>query len=191
LRLFLGIELSPEMKEAAFAASEHLRAEMAQAGLRVDARWIPAANLHITLWFIGEVDDARGARIADALKPPFAVAPFTLRAAGFGAFPASGPPRVFWIGVTAGMEPLRDLHRQLEARLTPLGFEPDRRSYSAHLTIARVKDVPRGASPRIRGMLADTPADAGATGITAVTLFRSRLSPKGSTYEPLLRVPLA
>lgn len=190
MRLFIGIELSDAMKTAAAAASDRLQAAFAKARLRVDARWVPAANLHVTLWFIGEVDDARGARISEAMNAPFDVAPFTLGAAGLGAFPPSGPPRVFWVAVTAGADPLRELHRQVESRLTPFGFEPERRVYSAHLTIARVKDVARGASHRIRRLLADTPADAGATDITAVTLFRSHLSPKGSTYEALLRVPL-
>ena len=191
MRLFVGVELSDDMKSAAAAASERLQRELERAELHVPARWVPASNLHITLWFIGEVDDARSARIREVMEAPFAVPPFTLRAAGLGAFPPSGPPRVFWIGVTAGGESLRGLHAEVESRLTPLGFEPERRAYSAHLTIARVKDVPRGDAPRIRRVLADIDADAGAADIAAVTLFRSRLSPKGSTYEPLLRVPLA
>jgi 2'-5' RNA ligase len=191
VRLFVGIELSEEMKSAAAAASERLQREFERAKLHVSARWVPTSNLHITLWFIGEVDEARSARIREVMEAPFAVPPFTLQAAGLGAFPPSGPPRVFWVGVTAGGEPLRALHAQVESRLTPLGFEPERRAYSAHLTIARVKDVPRGAAPGIRRILADMHADAGATDISVVTLFRSRLSPKGSTYEPLLRVPLA
>ena len=190
MRLFFGIELGDEMKRDAAAASEHLQAALKRARVHVDARWVPAANLHITLWFIGEVDDDRAGRIAGAVNMPFDVPPFTLRASGLGAFPPSGPPRVFWIGITAGGEAMRELYRGVEARLTPLGFEPEHRPYSAHLTIARVKDVPRGAASTIRRVLAETKADAGRTDVTAVTLFRSRLSPKGAAYEPLLRIPL-
>ena len=191
MRLFVGIELGAGMKQAAAAVSDDLQAALARARLRVDARWVPVENLHVTLWFIGEVDDVRAGRITDALNVPIELAPFTLRAAGLGAFPPSGPPRVFWIGITAGGDEVRALHRHVEARLTPLGFEPERRRYSAHLTIARVKDVPRASSQQIRRVLADAKADAGDTEITAVTLFRSRLSPRGSSYEPLLRIPLA
>jgi 2'-5' RNA ligase len=190
VRLFVGIELSEDMKSAAAAASNRLQAALKRARLHVDARWTPAANLHITLWFIGEVDDTRGARIGESLNFPFDVAPFLLHASGFGAFPPSGPPRVIWLGVTAGADSLRALHNQVESRLAPLGFEPERRPYSAHLTIARVKDVARGAARRVRDVLAGTTADVGETEVAAVTLFRSRLSPKGSTYEPLLRIPL-
>ena len=191
MRLFIGVELPEEMKAAAADAADRLRAALKRARLDVDARWVPASNVHVTLWFIGEVDDERAGRIREALSAPFAASPFMLHARGLGAFPPSGPPRVFWIGIAKGAESLASLHAELAPRLAPLGFEPERRAYSAHLTIARVKDVARGASHPVRRVLADTPADAGATSIASVTLIRSRTSPKGATYEALLRVPLA
>jgi 2'-5' RNA ligase len=83
------------------------------------------------------------------------------------------------------------LHGELAARLRPFGIEPERRGYSAHLTIARVRDVPGGdRDGHLRGAFRATPAVAGQSRVTAVTVFRSRLSPKGASYEPLLRVPL-
>lgn len=191
MRLFVGVELSDDMKSEAAAASERLQTALKRARIHVDARWVPPANLHVTLWFIGEVDDDRARRISDALNTPFDVAPFELLVQGLGAFPPSGPPRVFWIGVAAGGPSLAALYTTIGTRLAPLGFEPERRAYSAHVTIARVKDVPRGASTDIRRVLAATAADAGSTTVSAATLFRSRVSSKGSTYEPLLRIPLA
>jgi 2'-5' RNA ligase len=190
VRLFVGVELSDEMKAAAASAAERLQDALKRAALHVDARWIPTVNLHITLWFIGEVDDARAATISESLATPFRVPPFTVRAAGLGAFPPSGAPRVFWIGVTNGADSLSALHSELGGRLVPLGYEPERRPYSAHLTIARVKDTPRGSWSRIKSVLSESGADAGATTISLVTLFRSCTSPKGATYEPLLRIPL-
>jgi 2'-5' RNA ligase len=74
--------------------------------------------------------------------------------------------------------------------LEPHGFTPERREYSAHLTIARVKETGRVAHRVIRSIVTETMADCGVSQVTALTLFRSRLSPRGSTYEPLLRVPL-
>jgi 2'-5' RNA ligase len=75
--------------------------------------------------------------------------------------------------------------------MQPLGVQAERRAYSAHLTIARVKEVPgRGGHHELRAALREVAADAGRCAIDAVTVFRSRLSPKGSTYEALLRVPL-
>lgn len=191
MRLFIGVEISDEMKKAAATLAERLQAALKRAGLQVAARWVPAVNLHVTLWFIGEVDEGRAAGISGALTAPFDMTPFTLRAGKLGAFPPSGPPRVFWIGIIQGTESLAALYAALTARLEPLGFEPERRAFAAHLTIARVKDVARGASPQIRRLLADMSADVGSTTVSAVTLFRSRVSSKGSTYEPLMRVPLA
>jgi RNA 2',3'-cyclic 3'-phosphodiesterase len=189
LRLFVAVEIEEPARIAAAHAGERLRAEVSRRGVHLDARWVPADNLHITLWFIGEVDEVRAAAIVSALQPPFPHEPFELRLAGLGAFPPSGAPRVFWLGVSAGQEGLRALHTETGARLRPLGFEAERRPYSAHLTIARVKDAPRGSGPIVREVLAGTPAEAGSSSVSAVTLFRSRVSSRGSTYEPLARVP--
>jgi len=58
VRIFVGVELSDEVKDAASSAADALRRRLADAGLRLDAKWVPRDNLHITLWFIGEVKDA-------------------------------------------------------------------------------------------------------------------------------------
>ena len=184
MRLFIGVELSDEVRTRASAIAAALRDEL---GSRVDARWIAPGNLHITLWFIGEVPDDRAAAIVDALKMPFATPSFDLEIRDAGAFPPHGAPRVVWLGTGAGQDSMLALYNELATRLQPLGFEAERRPYAAHLTLARVKECKgRDARTVVRAMS----ADAGRCRIGAVTLFRSRLSPKGATYEPLLRVPL-
>jgi 2'-5' RNA ligase len=188
LRLFIGIELDGQVRDTAAAIAESLRIQL---GRDIDARWIPAANLHITLWFIGEVADDRVDALLRAIDLPFEEASFDIDVAGLGAFPKSGAPRVIWIGVLSGAERLVRLHAELAARLRPFGIEPERRGYSAHLTIARVKDAPGGGRDgHLRAALRATPAVAGQSRVAAVTIFRSRLSPKGAAYEALLRVPL-
>ena len=170
------------MKSRVAAIADALRETL---GRRVTARWVPPDNLHITLWFIGEVSDDRTAGIIDAVNAPFATRTFELELRGAGVFPPHGPPRVLWIGVAEGQHSMIALYNELAARLQPLGFQPERRAYSAHLTIARIKAWPHRAK-RLEGVV----ADAGRCRISAVTVFRSRLSPKGASYEPLLRVPL-
>ena len=147
LRLFIGIELDEQVRHTAAAIAESLRTQL---GRRIDARWIPSANLHITLWFIGEVPDDRAEEILRAIGAPFREAPFDIQLAGVGAFPPSGAPRVIWLGVQTGAEGLVRLHVELAERLRPLGIEPEGRGYSAHLTIARVKDVPGGERAALR-----------------------------------------
>jgi 2'-5' RNA ligase len=188
LRLFIGVELDDAVRDSAAAIANSLRRHL---GHRVDARWVPASNLHITLWFIGNVTDDRADEILRALDRPFMVPVFNVHIAGPGAFPPSGAPRVFWLGVQAGAESLTALYGGLAARLLPLGIEPERRAYSPHLTIARLK-VARGGKvdPDLRASFRLVAADAGTCIVSRVTVFRSHLSPKGATYEPLLRVPL-
>lgn len=190
-RIFVGVELADEVKDAAFSAADALRRRLADAGLRVDAKWVPRDNLHITLWFIGEVTDDRARTIQDALAPESAVPAFDVRLAGLGAFPPSGAPRVFWIGLRSGAEEMMALNAEVGARLAPLGCEPERRPYSGHVTIARARELAsRSDASGIRRIAHDLAADAGVSHVSAVTLFRSHLSPKGASYEPLLRVAL-
>jgi RNA 2',3'-cyclic 3'-phosphodiesterase len=191
LRVFIGVELDDRVKAAAAAVAERLRQRLRRTAPDLEARWIASDNLHITIWFIGEVDDQRAAAIADALQLPFETRSFDLALAKCGVFPPSGPPRVFWIGIHEGSRGMLSLYGEMGRRLAPFGFVEERRPYTAHLTIARVKHAGRGTSRLIRESLAKLPADCGACRVSAVTLFRSRLSPRGAAYEPLLRVPLA
>jgi 2'-5' RNA ligase len=191
MRLFVGVEIDDTVRQAAASATDDLRRCLTHARADVHARWVEPGNLHATVWFIGEVNDERGAEIRRALAAPVPTRAFDLGVGGFGAFPPSGPPRVIWLGVTTGSDAMAALYDAVRGRLEPLGFEAEKRRYSAHVTVARVKDVDRGAARRVRDALAATPADCGACRVEAATLFRSQLSPRGSQYEPLLRVPLS
>ncbi len=154
-------------------------------------RWVPEEHLHLTVWFLGEVSDHRAAAVLDTLRPPVAVPSFLLHLSGLGAFPPTGSPRVFWMGITQGPQELARIHDELGARLAPWGFEGEGRPYSAHLTLARAKEsAPASIRAVIRQLLRDTDADAGSCQIETLTVFRSRTSPRGAAYEPLLRVPL-
>src|SRR5688572_12842261 len=135
MRLFVAAEPSAEVTAAAAACVERLRERLELAGCATGLRWIPSANLHLTVWFLGEVSDPRAAAVLDALRPPLDLAPFDFHIAGFGAFPPSGPPRILWMGLTTGLEELAQAHDQVGARLQPWGFPPEGRAYSAHLTI--------------------------------------------------------
>lgn len=188
MRLFAAVELDPAVRAAAAAAGQALRARLPR---RFAARWIPEENIHITLWFLGEVDDTRMPALVSALEPPFGLPAFSLEIGGLGAFPPSGPPRVIWMAVGDGADGLLALHGLMAARLEPLGFAREDRPYRAHVTIARVRDPGGGGThAAVRRVLAELPAPGGPSRVARVTLFRSRLSPKGSTYEPVLRVPL-
>jgi RNA 2',3'-cyclic 3'-phosphodiesterase len=191
VRLFVAAHPSEEVRTAAVRCADRLRARLEHVGASHGIRWIPAGNMHLTVWFLGEVSDARAGAVLDALRPPLTVRPFTLQVSGFGAFPPSGPPRVLWMGVTEGLEGLALLHEEVGSRLQPWGFRPEGRAYSAHLTIARLKEPPHGAArAAIRHAVMHEEADAGSCRVDHLLVFRSRTSPSGAAYEPLLRVPL-
>lgn len=191
MRLFVGVELEGPVAEKAANIALALKQRLAETAPRFVARWVPPANLHITVWFIGEIPEPRGDQVVEALRPRLDMPAFRLALGGCGAFPPSGAPRVLWIGAGAGTGEMHDLYARIEARLTSLGFAGERRPYSPHLTIARVKDPGPGPPRVLRQTMASIPADCGESAVTAATLFRSRLSPRGPAYEPLLRVPLS
>jgi 2'-5' RNA ligase len=191
MRLFVAAEPSADVRRAAAGLAAQVRGALAARRLERGIRWVPEENLHLTLWFLGDVSDERAGTVLETLRASVPVPPFTLHLSGLGAFPPSGPPRVFWLGVARGGDDLVRIHDEIGCRLAPLGFEGDGRAYSAHLTLARVKEPPRpSACAAIREVLRERPSDAGACRIDAVTVFRSRTGPRGATYEALLRVPL-
>lgn len=192
MRLFVAAEPADVVRTEAIAAVQRLRERLEHVKASRGIRWVPPENMHLTVWFLGEVSDARAAAVLDALRPALAAPAFELHLAGFGAFPPTGPPRVLWMGVTRGIDQLARAHDEIGERLRPWGFPADTRAYSAHLTVARVKEPPSATGrAALRQALAFVEADAGVCRIDELTVFRSRTSPRGALYERVLRVPLS
>jgi 2'-5' RNA ligase len=142
--------------------------------------WVRPEHLHLTLHFLGNVDDAFEQRVCRALNGPIRVAPFDVTFDGLGFFPERGSPRVLWLGIRDGLESLRRVEKTL---IDDLGLQRDHQGpFTPHLTLARFRDrVTRGALTD-RAQIA---ASAGPSRIDRVTLYESRLSPAGPTYVPL------
>lgn len=192
MRLFVAAEPSARVRREAAATADMLRSSLEAKRVFHKFRWVPPENLHLTVWFLGELTDERTAGVINALAPALAETPFRIHLSGLGTFPPTGPPRVIWMGVVEGLEALSRLHDEVAVRLRHWGFQKESRPYSAHLTLARVKDpLPAEVRAVLREVLGECPADAGSCRIDALTIFRSRTSPAGAVYEPLLRVPLS
>lgn len=156
--------------------------------LRPHARgvgWVAPENLHLTLKFLGGVEPARLPAIAAALAQVAGRgAPFELALHGLGAFPSATRPRVFWAGVSAGAPALDALAAQVEAALVGLGFPPEDRPFSAHVTLGRVREPRR--DPSLATALDGAASLAlGAFVVEGLALMRSDLSPRGARYSPL------
>lgn len=184
-RLFVAAWLPPGAAEEAAKVIEELRDR------GVEARWVPRRNLHVTLRFLGDVEEDLVGVAADVLPEAVAgLVPFRLRLAGLGAFPSRGEPRVAWIGVDAGVAELGRLAVRTEKALLRAGVlsAPDPRPFRAHVTIGRPRSP--GGRGRWRDLLRETAFHGGAHGLREVRLVESRLSPRGAEYVPVARFPL-
>jgi len=188
VRLFVAAEIGERLAGRAEELIHELEKRTADAAPRARLTWLAANRLHITIRFIGEVDDVRAAAIVAALQSPIDVQPFDLTLAGTGTFPEHGPPRVVWTGIEQGRDGLIALEREVRSRLTTFARPPEGRPYSPHLTLARVREAAGLRSASLLEGLEDR--SIGTTRIDTITLFESRLSPKGSIYVPLLRTSL-
>ena len=184
MRIFLAVFPPPEAVQLAFDAARRVRQAAGEAAGRVS--WVKLDNLHYTLKFLGELgeDGARrareGAREAAASLPAFDA---TLGAPG--AFPNAKRARVLWLGLERGEAELKALARAVDVALHRRGFDREKRAFSAHLTLGRVRDdgfdwtTPLGAVPPLSG------ETAARFRVGAVRVMKSTLSPQGSIYEVL------
>jgi RNA 2',3'-cyclic 3'-phosphodiesterase len=187
MRLFVAVEIDDRARRVAEAVEEQLQGAL---NSTLKARWVPPANMHLTVRFIGHVDDRRAPAVIEALAPPLAIAPFDIELGACGVFPPKGAPRALWIGLTQGLPSLALMCDAFNRRLRPLGLEPEARPFSAHLTLARIKDAPGGAGRAVSDALGRVAVPAARFQVARATVFQSHLSPKGPRYEPVALVPL-
>jgi RNA 2',3'-cyclic 3'-phosphodiesterase len=187
MRLFIAVEMNPSVAAAAREVIDDLRARVVRMAPRARITWSNPDRIHVTVRFIGEADETRAQAIRSALGPTIDAPVFDVIVEGVGAFPPKGPPRVFWAGLTDERDGLLEVERAVSARLDTLVPAEDR-PYAPHLTLARVKD-PAGLS---RAVLFEgvTTRRFGTVHVDAITLFESRLSPKGAIHVPLQRSAL-
>ena len=105
-----------------------------------DLRWVDPAGIHLTLAFLGELDDIRVAQAREAATYAAAASsPFTFRLSGLGTFGQSRQPRVLWMGVSEPSGALHALHQVVAQALEQRGFVTEKRPFAPHLTLARIK----------------------------------------------------
>jgi 2'-5' RNA ligase len=188
-RLFVALEPPDAVRRRLAALAEDLRRSAGRAAGEV--RWVTPENIHLTLQFLGAVPEERVAAVEAALRDAAAAAgrPLSLSLHGAGGFPNARRPRVVWAGLQGDVAPLAALVAALGARLEKLGFPPEARPFSPHLTLGRARDG-RGA-PGLGGALAAAAAvEATPWRVAELVLFESHLSPKGPRYEVVVRVAL-
>lgn len=145
-------------------------------------RWPPAQNLHLTLKFLGEVPDADVSGVCEAARlAAERSAPFGFALEGLGCFPPKGAARIVWAGVKPDGEGLLQCQKAVEQEMARVGFKPERRPFSPHLTIGRVRQGPN--TGELRAAVETTEWVGPRQSSQELVVFESDLRPSGAVYR--------
>jgi len=183
-RSFFAVELSAEIA----AGVRRIQGALQERARGV--RWVRPDGIHLTLKFLGEVEADRIETIVrKAAAAIQGVGPFTVGIKGGGGFPTLKNPRVIWIGVEDHSGKLKELQVRVEAGMAELGFSREKRGYTPHLTVGRLRSG-KGDKSVAQAFDALRESDLGSMEVREVILFRSHLKPTGAEYTKLGSFPL-
>jgi 2'-5' RNA ligase len=182
MRAFIAIELPQDIKEHLGRIQTKLKTAQA------DVKWTSPSNIHLTLKFLGEIDERQKDAALRAMRTIAALnKPFTIALGLAGGFPGINSPRVIWIGLELGDQRVKALADGLEKELTASGFPPETRKFSPHITLGRTRSGKnrRQLSEVLEALNSKPAKNAIAVGVKEIALFKSTLTPRGSIYEKL------
>lgn len=185
MRLFVAIDIDPSVRVAIEKVQQRLKRELNLSGRQV--KWAAPEHIHLTLKFLGQVDDRDVMRICDAVTRTTAeFESFDFQVKGVGVF--GRPARVVWAGISL-CSPLLRLQTELDRKLTELGAPIENRPFAGHLTLCRVKNASAGR------VLADAVGEYaeeffGTVGAGEVVVYQSTLSSDGPEYSVVSRAAL-
>ena len=188
MRVFAALVLPPVV--GAGIASAFTRARQ----LAPRVKWVSTEGMHLTLHFFGEIPDSEVEGFASVFEDPgLRRSPIRARLGPAGFFPPSGMPRVLWVGIGDGAEEMRAFWALFTEKLKPLRasggplrqWEPDRRGFSPHITVART-----GAVPLDSRWAAEAEVPTQEFLVSECVLFQSLLGAGGARYVALRKIPL-
>lgn len=188
IRSFVAIELPDDVKAALVGLQQDLKTQVPSGAVR----WTRPEAIHLTLQFLGDVAPGQIEAIVGALRGvSVAQAPFAFEVTGVGVFPNPNRPRVVWTGIIEPGGTLVALQKEVGQALAPLGFSPEKRPFTPHLTIGRAA---RHAGRRELAELGTVIArsEVGSMGqvvVDHINLMKSDLRPKGAVYTPQAVIP--
>jgi RNA 2',3'-cyclic 3'-phosphodiesterase len=191
VRSFIAISLPDNVRAELTSLEEKLKVRR-----HPFVKWVDPESMHLTLKFLGNVTADSVPQVAEAVsRVAMAHASLKLQVSGTGAFPSWQRPQVVWVGVGGDLDKLNALQRELESALAPLGYPPESRSFSAHLTLGRLRDR---VTPDDRRRFAEFAQKVEfktslSFDVGAIQLMKSQLTPAGPIYSELavasLRAP--
>ncbi len=182
IRSFIAIDLTSEIRTDINQIMNGLRK-----GSNLPIRWTSAENIHITLKFLGEIDENQAMLVKQTLPVLLErIIPFKIEIGELGAFPKPERPKVIWIG--SKFDPTGiELQRSIELKLSQLGFEKEERRFSPHLTLGRIANyASSGDLAAISQLIRNSSiGNIGTILVDAIHLFRSDLHPSGARYSKI------
>jgi len=188
VRSFIAIELPDELK----LGLSQLQAQL-KTGKQLPVKWVDPYRIHLTLKFLGNISTDKISEITRAIEMATrGVSPLYLEVKGLGAFPNLRRVQVVWVGVSGELAKLSQLHQRIESNLAPLGFAPESRPFTPHLTLARLREQASLDEQQSFGQLiANTKFEAVyGFSVDSINLMRSQLTRAGAIYSRLSLVGL-
>lgn len=178
IRSFIAINTSEKIKSEFSRLLNELKVKP-----ELSIKWVKPEQLHLTLVFLGEVSPLFIQRATASLKPVINnFKPFQCQLQGLGAFPDISRARVLWLGLSTGKEELTKLHKEIVRNLIPIGYTPERRPFSPHLTIGRLRDYTSV------DFIQKASFSSSIWEVREVIIYQSNLYPEGPVYKPLARL---
>jgi 2'-5' RNA ligase len=188
IRSFIAIELPNELKLELTRLETQLKSAK-----QPWVKWVNPEGIHLTLKFLGDIAADMTGEITRAMEEAVqGISPFHLEVRELGVFPNLRRVQVAWVGISGEVDKLSQLQKRIETALTPLGFVPESRPFTPHLTLARLRDQ---ASPderqRFGQLIANTKFEVAYTiEVDAISLMRSQLTREGAIYSQISSVKL-
>ena len=188
MRCFIAVELDSFIRDNLGALRKQLQTELW--GYDKGIKWVKSENLHVTVKFLGDVDDNKIMDICNACDDAASEhSAFDIEVGSAGYFPLKASARVIWAGVTQGAKELTGLFASVENNIEPLNFPRDNKQFSPHITLARIKNSENGRkAASIIDQLETHPF--GIQAVEALTIFTSDLTSNGPVYEVVHRAKL-
>ncbi len=178
VRSFIAVELSDEARAELSRITDVLK------DANADVKWIAPGSIHLTLKFLGYIPEEMVPTLAERLKEiARAASPFEIVLEGMGVFPGWNYARVLWVGLGEGKDHAKDLAGRVEEAMAGEGFEKEKRPFSPHLTLGRIRG-PKNKD-ELKRLACSMTVNPASSHISRIVLFRSVLTPKGAVYTPL------
>jgi 2'-5' RNA ligase len=187
MRTFIAIELPQEVRDALSRLQNQLKSSGA------DVKWVAPENIHLTLKFIGDIDDIKLDKIIriieDIAKNKNS---FYIHLCSIGAFPKLSYPKVIWAGIDKGDSETKEIAKELEERIEKAGIPKEDRPFSSHITIGRLRSYLNREKlvQNLENVMREFQTENLEFNVTEITLFKSTLTPKGPIYEILKEASL-